>query len=441
MTRQRPILTPLLLSTLVLVLPLMMGNRTPWSLTATALVLVVGAGLALVASGWLWGSERGVDGPPRGWWVFAGVLTALVVVQVWPSVWLARVFGPYPEALWRVPGFEPVTWSPNPAATLRGWAVFVALFIIAWMSGTIGRRRRAWLWLAVAAMAVFQGLYGLISHAWGSETIFGIWERHGTDFVHGSFSNRNLFAGYLALTWPMAIAVWWLRDVPGLSRLPTELRITGSIICGAIIGAALLASASRLGSTAGLAGLFVALLLWTRYRGVLSGGGVWAAWLTALGAFLFATWYGLAPLTERLSISSIEESRFQVFELMFREFPGQWWLTGVGLGGFEAVFKQIQEGRMGGWWDYAHNDVLQWLLETGLVGAVLLASVLVALWRQRRIRLERVPLYAGLVALALVGLGDFSWHIPGTQVVIALYLGVLLRTGKDRRQSNPVVNA
>jgi len=432
-------LAALVVAILILVLPLMMGHRTPATLTATGLMLTFGAALALLLAGWQGSSMERLALPSRGWWWVFGLLTGLVFLQVLPLRFLAAVFGPYPDALWQHPNFDPLHWSPNPGATLRAWAVFAALFTIAWIVARLRPATRGWLWLAIVAMALFQGLYGLISHASGATTIFGIWERHNVDFVHGSFSNRNLFAGYLALTWPLVVAVWWLRDMPLLSRLPSEMRIAGSVISGAIIGAALMGSASRLGTTAGVIGMLVALLLWTRYRGHLKGGAVWPAWAAAFAAFLFATWYGLAPLTERLAITTIEEEgRFQVFALMFADFPLGWWLSGVGLGAFEAVFKQIQPGDLGGWWDYAHNDLLQWVLETGLVGIAVLGLVLAGIVRNAAIRLERIPLYAGLSALVVVGLGDFSWHIPATQVVLAIFLGVILQP--PPRRKNPPVN-
>lgn len=419
-----------LLAALVLVLPLMMGNRTPLTLTASGLVLVLGA-LAVALAGFA-GRRGTLPAPPAPWWVFAGVLTAWTALQVLPLEFVARALGPYPEALWSGEA-EPRQWSPDPNATLRGWATFIALMTIAWAGAALKREQRDLLWLVVAASALFQALYGLTSHAAGSETIFGIWPRNNVEFVHGSFSNRNLFAGYLALTWPLVVAVWWRNSMPGIKRLPFELRVAGSVISGAIIGAALLGSASRLGSAAGVAGMLVGLVLWTRFRARLSKVAVWPMYLTAFGALVAATWYGLTPLAERLAVTSIEEGRFEVFSLMLGELEPEWWLWGVGLGGFEAVFKQVQPGDMGGWYDYAHNDLLQWLLEMGVVGAVLLAVVIAALWRGARLNRETIPLYAGLTAQALVALGDFSWHIPATQVVLALYIGVLLTPERRRR--------
>jgi len=423
------------LAALVLVLPLLMGHRTPQTLALSGLVLVAGA-MVLALTGWaLPMPGRRMPPLPVGWQLFALVITVLAVLQILPVPFLARAFGAYPEALWAgelVPG----QWSPNPNATLRAWATFVALAAVAWGAASLRTEHRGLLWLAIVISALIQALYGLTSHAAGGETIFGIWARNNPDYVHGSFSNRNLFAGYLALTWPMTVAIWWRHSTPGIRRLPFELRVAGSVICGAIIGAALLGSASRLGSAAGLGGMLVALVLWTRYRSRLSRVAIWPIYLTAFGALVAATWYGLTPLVERLAVTPADTHRLDVYALMLGDMKTQWWLTGVGFGGFEAAFRQVQPADISGWWDYAHNDLLQWLLEMGIVGLGLLVAAGVALWRNARLERETIPLYAGLTAQALVALGDFSWHIPATQVVLAVFLGVVLRP-RARPEKNP----
>ncbi len=428
----QPWLTTLLLIALVVTLPLMMGHRTPSTLTASGLVLVLGAGLTALVS--MLGGLQNFSADrrrvlPLGWWLFALAMTLWVVLQVLPLSALAQALGPYPDVLWNQTESTPAQWSPNPAASLRGWSTFFALFLIAWLAGTLHSAQRDVLWLAIVAVGLLQALYGLYAHASGSDSVLGIWSRNNPDFVHGTFSNRNLFAAYLALIWPLAIAIWWRRSIGLLSRMPFELRVAASVISGAMIGAALLGSASRLGSAAGIAGLLMAFLLWTRYRAKRTRAVVfWPLLLVALAILVAATWYGLTPLAERLAVTSIErEGRLVVLSQVISQVPIQWWLTGIGLGGFEAVFKQFQPGDLTGWYDYAHNDLLQWLVEMGLVGAGLLIAVLVTLVRNFKLSSERLPLYAGLIALALVGLGDFSWHIPGTQVVLAIYLGVVLQ--------------
>ena len=431
-----PYAATLILVAVALALPLMMGQRTPFTLTATQLVLVAGALLAgLLATLPLRGA---LPPPPRIWILFFALFTGTVLLQVLPLPALAQAFGAYPEALWRYADFAPRHWSPDIGASLRGWAAFVALFTIAWIAFGLRSAQRHGIWLALVATALFQAIYGVTAHASGADSILGIWPRNNPDFVHGTFSNRNLFAAYLALLWPLGVAVWWIREMPLLARLPRELKFAGSLLTGAVIGAALFASASRLGSAAALLGAAVGLLLWSRHRHMLHGHSVWPAYAFLVMAVLAAAWYGLTPLAERLLATELEDSRFQVFLLMVHEFPARWYLHGVGLGGFEAAFKQIQPGAISGWYDYAHNDLLQWLVEMGLVGALLLLLVIAGLLRAAHLSTERVALYAGLAALALVSLGDFSWHIPATQVVLALFVGVLLqersRDGRRRRR-------
>lgn len=419
----------LVIMAVALLLPLMMGNRTPLTLTASQLVLVSGALLAgILATLPLRGS---LPPPNRVWLAFGGVFTFYVLLQVLPSPALASALGPYPEALWTHSDFSPRHWSPDIGATLRGWAAFVALFTIAWVAHGMRSSQRNLLWLALAAMAVFQAIYGVTAHATSADTIFGIWPRNTPHAVHGSFSNYNLFAAYLALLWPLSVAVWWIREMPLLGRLPRELKFAGSLMTSVVIGAALFASTSRLGSGAAVAGAAVGLLLWSRHRHRLHGAFVWPAYLAFGGGLLAAAWYGLAPLAERMLATGTHDMRFEVLALVRAELPLSWYLHGVGLGGFEAMFKQIQPGHMTFWLDYAHSDLLQWLVEMGIVGVILLLMVIAGLIRSAHLSIERVALYAGLAALALVGLGDFSWHIPATQTVLAIFLGTLLR-GRSR---------
>jgi putative inorganic carbon (hco3(-)) transporter len=346
-----------------LLLPLMMGNRTPLTLTASQLVLVSGALLAGILATL---PLRGALPPPsRTWIAFFAIFTAYAGLQVLPLPVLAQAFGPYPEALWQHADFSPRHWSPDIGATLRGWAAFAALFTIAWVAHGLRSSQRNVLWLALVAMAVFQAIYGVVAHASGADAIFGIWPRNTPHAVHGSFSNYNLFAAYLALLWPLSVAVWWIREMPLLGRLPRELKFAGSLMTSVVIAAALFASTSRLGSGAAVVGAAVGLLLWSRHRHLLRGASVWPVYVAFGAGLLAAAWYGLTPLAERMLATGTHDMRFQVLTLVRTELPLSWYLHGVGLGGFEAMFKQIQPGHMAFWLDYAHSDLLQWVLEMG----------------------------------------------------------------------------
>ena len=270
------------LCVLVLSLPLLMGQRTPETLTLSQLVLIGLTSLSLFLA---WAS-RELKPPTRVWWGLGLAMTGVVALQVAPIEWLARAFGPYPDLMWSddTPGPRPLTWSPDIGATLRSWSVFMALLGIAWLVSHLPRPLRMWLWIAIVLSAGFQAFYGLISHAGGSTTVLGIWERNNVNFVHGSFSNRNVFAGYLALIWPLAVGIWFIRRVPALGRLPDELKLAGALFSGGLLGAALLGSASRLGSAAGILGIVFTIVLWQRHRRAQQNKAAWPAWIAAAAA-------------------------------------------------------------------------------------------------------------------------------------------------------------
>jgi hypothetical protein len=86
------------LMALVLVLPLMMGQRTPETLTLSHLVMLSLTGLAVVFA---WASQE-LPAPRQIWWFWFGALSLYVGLQVLPIPVLAQWFGPYPEATTRL---------------------------------------------------------------------------------------------------------------------------------------------------------------------------------------------------------------------------------------------------------------------------------------------------------------------------------------------------
>jgi O-antigen ligase len=83
----------------------------------------------------------------------------------------------------------------------------------------------------------------------------------------------------------------------------------------------------------------------------------------------------------------------------------------------------------------AHNDYLQVLLDLGLLGAALVASLLVTLFRAAVRAASRTPLDAGilgaLLALGFHALVDFNWQIPANAITyVALSALAVRRTGR-----------
>ena len=92
----------------------------------------------------------------------------------------------------------------------------------------------------------------------------------------------------------------------------------------------------------------------------------------------------------------------------------------------------------------ALNDPLQFVLEFGVVGSILLATLvgvgLKALW-PKKLNGINTPALAGLVAMFVHSFGDFDLRVPGTAVLFWLGLGVFLSftsgsAGRRRKRSS-----
>jgi hypothetical protein len=106
-------------------------------------------------------------------------------------------------------------------------------------------------------------------------------------------------------------------------------------------------------------------------------------------------------------------------------------LTGTGPGHADLRWKGPDHGSQ--LYAYVHNEYLQVAAELGLVGLVLLASLLVAiawlLWRARPTGPARAT-WAGVVAavaaFAVHSGFDFVWHLPAIVVTVTLLVGLVL---------------
>jgi len=108
--------------------------------------------------------------------------------------------------------------------------------------------------------------------------------------------------------------------------------------------------------------------------------------------------------------------------------------VGSGLGSFAVVFPQHQSFASDLVWDHAHNDYVEALADSGIVGGLLILAALAIFFRSAFENLrERLPAADGLIQLgAAVGccgllvqsLVDFNLHIPANAAWFAVCLGI-----------------
>ena len=257
----------------------------------------------------------------------------------------------------------------------------------------------------------------------------------------GPFVNPNHFAGFVELISPLGLAMI-LTGAARRNKLP--LLILLSVVP---IGALAL-SASRGGITSFLFE-FVLLTLLIRKRGerrrqLLMAGGL------ALVAGFLAAWLGLGWTVERfehLTRGDISrDRRVSIFRDTWQIVRDHPW-TGTGLGTLEIVFPRYESYYDGRVVDHAHNDYLELLSDTGLIGgACILGFVALLAWRGlSNLRAANNPVcrsfYSGSVVactgLLLHSIVDFNLHIPSNALLFLLLAAMATCGIAEPRQSYP----
>ena len=288
-----------------------------------------------------------------------------------------------------------------------------------------------WFLLLFGCAVAFFGILQFLSFDgklyWFRELRFG-----GSPF--GPYVNRNHFAGLMELIAPLGFAIVFFRAVQR-DKLPLIALFT------IIPAGALFLSASRGGILTFLLQLgLLGFLVWALQTGRKE---LTAATVIIVLAGAFVVWLGLGHALERFAQLWAEdltqERRLVMAEDSWRIFLDHPWV-GTGLGTLVTVYPQyatVDDGRLV---DHVHNDYLEMLAETGLVGAVCCLAFVVLLFRAALANLEaarssfavavRTGALVACSGLLVHSLGDFNFHIPSNALLFFL-LAALATVGSN----------
>lgn len=331
----------------------------------------------------------------------------------------------------------PLSLAPS---TSQSAALLLAAVAAGYLAAAFtGRERgaRRWLGAALAASAVFQVFYGAQAWAARSAEIWDVEVPGVTHRLRGTFVNPNHLATYLEIALACASAwIWW-----GMRRARTEgtplrwvVLLSPPLLLWLTLWTALAYTASRAGLLAAVAGMAVQLCVqgWSsrNWRSIglgLAGLGTGLAILAIQG-----TQQAFGALLGTSAYSLSWNVRFRVDRValdLWQRFP---W-TGTGLGSFREAFPLVQPADVPGLWDHAHNDPLELLVTTGVVGAALLGAGLAillsrlgAVLRRGRRSEDRAAALAAFGALSATGVHavfDFGLQMPASAVTLAIVCG------------------
>ncbi|MBA3974979.1 MAG: hypothetical protein C0504_12280 [Candidatus Solibacter sp.] len=385
-------------------------------------------------------------------WALAGV----VVVQLMPlpANWVERI-SPASAEVWR--GADRNGWMQLSVAPAR--TVEELIRLMATLAALLAARRLGYLWrdrMWVAAAPV-------VVVAW-LESVLGLvqfwFARMGGGAAAssvGTYVNRNHYAGLLEMAVPVAAAVGIWIYLKGVTRHSSSGRaaVWASVwlAMAACMMLGVVTSLSRMGFLAALGGVGIAGVLalgaWERTPDERRSWWrtLWPVGVVAAGLLWMFVYLPTDELIQRFASFAqtedvTQDTRAEIYRetgRMIEAFP----VLGAGLGSYEQAFMRYKTVAPAHTVDFAHNDYLQVMAETGYVGfAVAMALAGYVFWRVVRVvRWERtrknwwlaVGLTGALAAMALHSLVDFNLYIPANAVALAWLAGLAASEGLDAR--------
>lgn len=377
-----------------------------------------------------------------------------------PARWAAVLFGllmaaqltPLPAALRRLlqPGFAEVIAPGWSSLSLAPWSTLVAgasAVVAGGVALTAMRMAasRSGLPRLLALVAFICGLLavlGLAGESRAPEKVLLLRANTGGGDAYGPFVNSNHFALAIELGLPaaLALAAAAARNLgrPGPARQRAAVEGLAALAVAAVAAAAVLRSGSRGGVLFAALAFGLSLPLWMRRRP--GRRWPWAAVFTGLLVVASALAWTRVPalrdgFAELLLVEGVEgNTRWDLWEGTVRSFARAP-VLGSGLGSYAFVIGLDRPATGTSVLEEAHNDWLEWLSTTGLVGAAVLALLATALAcalsprRLRRLRHElRYPLAAAALALTACGLHeivDFGLQIPLNRYLLAVWIGLV----------------
>lgn len=345
--------------------------------------------------------------------------------------------------------------SLDPAATSRALALYLSFGLL--MLGLTlclsrgGAHRLVW---TITWLGIVLALTGMIQKTLSPGVIYGFWEPLMTESPFGPFVNKNHFAGWMLMAIPLALGYFCATFSRGAATVRPTVRdwvlwlasreASQAVLVGfavVLMGLSLMLTLSR----SGMLSLAVALIVCgyaalRRQRGAL---GRWAVvGCLALSSLTIVLWAGTDAIVARFAaLDTIAlGGRIPIWQTGLRMLE-DFWLTGSGLNTFGTATLFYPAVVPGHHLREAHNDYLQLAVEGGVLLSVtvLAAAVAFTFVVRRRFRVSeghrywiRLGAVAGIIAIAVQSLVEFSLQIPGNAALFATLCALALHPSPAR---------
>jgi O-antigen ligase len=423
--------------------------RQPWSATAIATdekqprvpaTVMVGAVCAVLIFAVL------AFGAVEPWAVFVVESAAVVLLLLYAS----RVIGAEPAKLHGSPLYAPMLiigllaivqilfgTTAYRLATLREFLLDAAYFTMFFVVVQCFRseRERKLFAAIMTAFGFLLAVFAVLQDFTSAGKLYWVHTPRFGGVIYGPYVDHSHYAGLMEMLIPLPVLLCLSRGLSGGQKALLSFM-------AAFMTASLVMSRSAGGVISFVcAWLIMGPFLFRSERGrraamALVGG--------AAVTVLFVMWIDGGAIVERLAAlqDPVRSEAFQPGQKTSRlaiagdalHVAGARPISGWGLGAFQVVYPQFQSFYSRVYVDHAHDDYLELIAETGLIGAVCLGWFLFGLyrrglqrldhWRRNPARAVRLGALVGCTSLLVHSFGDFNLHIPANAAVFFVLCGV-----------------
>jgi O-antigen ligase len=387
--------------------------------------------------------DRSTVAEPRPVFWLALAALALVVAQVVPLppiIWQAL---PGRAILAQTVEGAPVPYRPLaivPGAAINAASSLVVPFAVLFGMAGLRPHERRWIFVLILGLIVVSMLIGLVQFSGVDlrNPLLNGDERQ----VSGLFANRNHFALFMAMGCVMAPVWAFPPNHRSGWRLPVLLGLLALFLL------MILATGSRAGLVLGGVGLVLGgMLVWPRMRRQLSR---YPRWVLPLGGVLLMAGFvttsvvaGRAASIDRLfAMDQAQDMRTRALPTVLGMI-GTYFPVGSGFGGFDPIFRIHEPFELlkTTYFNHAHNDFLEIVLDGGLPAALLLAGAL-AWWGYASFRALRltpatpddVPPLLGSALLLLLCIASLFDYPARTPMMMAMIIIAAIWLAQPRKE-------
>ncbi|WP_231735725.1 O-antigen ligase family protein [Vibrio sp. MEBiC08052] len=381
---------------------------------------------------------------------FVWLLAPLSLFQFWVAIQAIPlpvetlgVIAPDVAEVYRQAGADVGSLSYDRYATLTGLMKGIAYTLFALNAVILihSVKRVKVVLYALVVSGTFQSFYGVLTVLLDTRQSWLFHLPQGNRAT-GTFVYFNHFANYLVMCLCLGIGLivsqlhqtesgsWLVRIRRWCSALLSAKMMIR--LCLIVMVIALIMTRSRMGNAVFFSviacGGVIALCFYKRRPRALTALIIS---MMLIDTLLVGTLFGIDKVRQRIASTSVAtETRDQAVQWsldIIRDYP----LTGTGLGCFYSTFPYYTHYNIG-YYDYAHNDYVQFTAETGIPAVVLLSiPILVALWfcfnvirtrRSKTLKGTALGCLMGILATMAQISVDFHLQAPANAVTFILIL-------------------